>query len=39
MPNGPGERRVRERHEEMAPQREHAGSVGRGLGLGPVVDL
>jgi hypothetical protein len=39
MADGPGDRRVLERHEEMAPQREHAVSLGRGLGLGPVVGL
>ena len=39
MPNGPEDRRVFERHEEMAPQREHAASVGHGLRLGPVVGL
>jgi hypothetical protein len=39
MPNGPWDRRVLERRDEMAPQHEHAVSVGRGLGLGPVVGL
>ena len=39
MPDGLTERRVRERREELAPQHEHAVSVGRGLGLGPVVGL
>lgn len=39
MPDGPGERRVRERHEELAPQRDQAAALGRELGLGPVVGL
>jgi hypothetical protein len=39
MPNRRADRRVLERHEEIAPQHEHAVSVGRGLGLGPVVGL
>jgi hypothetical protein len=39
MSDGPGDRRVLERREEMAPQRAHAESLGRGLGLGPVVGL
>jgi hypothetical protein len=39
MPDGPRERRVRELHEELAPQRGHAASLGRERGLGPVVGL
>jgi hypothetical protein len=39
MPDGPRERRVLELHEERAPQRGHAASLGRELGLGPVVGL
>jgi hypothetical protein len=39
MSIGPGERRVLERREEMAPQHEQAASLGRELGLGPVVGL
>jgi hypothetical protein len=39
MPNRPEDHRVLERRQEMAPQHEHAVSLGHGLRLGPVVGL